>query len=189
MPRPITLYGHGECHQATGPNPWKVAIVLEELNISYDHKLIASSDLKKEPFKKLNPNGRAPAIEDPNTNITLWESAAIIEYIKYHIKQWLYFKMSGQGPYFEQAAWFNHLHSEKMKSTIEKYYKQVIRVLYVLDKGKQYLVGEKCNLASFEIEKKYPAYHAWNERLLAQSTVKKVLAAKSVSGASSKRHN
>ena len=67
-------------------------------------------------YEKVNPNGRVPAIEDPNTGITLWESGAIIEYLiekydtsksltydtepeKYHLKQWLYFQTSGQGPY------------------------------------------------------------------------------------------
>jgi glutathione S-transferase len=79
------------------------------------------ADLKKPPFEKINVNGRVPAIEDPNTGITLWESGAIIEYLvdtydkklslsfdtspeKYLVKQWLYFQMSGQGPYFGQGA-------------------------------------------------------------------------------------
>lgn len=71
------------------------------------------TDVKKEAFTAINPNGRLPAITDPNTGITLWESGAIIEYLvetydtesrlsytsfpeKFHLKQFLAFQMSGQ---------------------------------------------------------------------------------------------
>lgn len=70
--------------------------------------------MKQEPFVSKNPNGRVPAIEDPNTGITLWESGAILQYLvdkydkdgkisytsepeKYYLNQWLQFQMSGQG--------------------------------------------------------------------------------------------
>lgn len=122
-------------------------------------------DLKKPPFEKLNPNGRVPAIEDPNTGITLWESGAIIEYLvetydksnsltytqspeKYEVKQWLHFQMSGQGPYFGQGAWFMKFHPEKLPGAQDRYKEQIKRVLSVIDKhlkatGKEYLVGDK----------------------------------------------
>lgn len=69
---------------------------------------------KDEEFRKINPNGRLPAIVDPNNNnLTLWESGAIAEYLvetydkenkinatdaadKWHLKQFLHFQMSGQ---------------------------------------------------------------------------------------------
>lgn len=35
----------------------------------------------KESYLSINPNGRVTAIEDPTTDITLWESGAIIEYL------------------------------------------------------------------------------------------------------------
>lgn len=55
-------------------NAQKVALLLEELNIPYEHKIWDFPDLKKENFEsKLSPNGRVPVIEDPNTGITLWE--------------------------------------------------------------------------------------------------------------------
>jgi glutathione S-transferase len=123
------------------------------------------ADLKKPPFEKLNPNGRVPAIEDPNTGITLWESGAIVEYLvetydtkhsltyasspeKYFVKQWLHFQISGQGPYFGQAAWFEKFHPEKIESARERYKNEIKRVLKVLDKhletsGKGFLVGDK----------------------------------------------
>jgi glutathione S-transferase len=68
--QPLILHGKG----AT-PNPIKVAIVLEELKIPFTvHSVdISKGEHKQEPFISLNPNGRLPAIEDPNTGVTLFE--------------------------------------------------------------------------------------------------------------------
>lgn len=157
--KPITVYGIGP-----GPNPWKVVMILEELNIPYIYKLISIPDMKKEPFLSINPNGKSPAIEDPNADITLWESGAILEYLvetydKQHTisfstgskdyflaKQWLHFQMSGQGLFFGQAFWFTRFHPEKVQSAVDRYVKEVHRVTGVLNRaieGKEYLVGDK----------------------------------------------
>ncbi|RYP69043.1 hypothetical protein DL770_008321 [Monosporascus sp. CRB-9-2] len=132
-----------------GPNPWKVVVILEEL-----------------------------AIEDPNTDLVLWESGAIIQYLieqydvnkvltydglkeKHHLNQWLQFQMSGQGPYYGVAAWFNVLHHEKLPSAIERYNNQLKRVLGVLDgwlEGRQWLVGDKMTYADL-------AFLPWNDRI------------------------
>lgn len=133
--KPIHLYSHGMnftvCsplytswwfYQAQGPNPWKVVILLEELGLPFETTYKDMHTVKQPEYEKINPNGRVPAIEDLNTGITLWESAAIMEYLvdtydkekkftyttfpeKWHVKQWLAFQISGQGPYFGQAAW------------------------------------------------------------------------------------
>lgn len=87
-------------------------IVLEELGIPYKIEPVESP--KDESFVKINPNGRLPAIKDPNANdLILWESGAIVEYLvdtydkegkltfkdgpeKWYLKQYLNFQMSGQ---------------------------------------------------------------------------------------------
>lgn len=48
-------------------------ILAEELGIRYELVMVDSSDLKKEPYESKNPNGRVPAVDDPNNNITVWE--------------------------------------------------------------------------------------------------------------------
>jgi glutathione S-transferase len=73
--KPLTIWGKG------GPNPPKVRIVAAELGIPYTVKDISFPDLKTPAFLAINPNGRMPAIQDPNTDLTLWESGAIIEYL------------------------------------------------------------------------------------------------------------
>lgn len=56
-----------------GPNPWKVAILLEELNVPYTTKIYTTPELKQLAFLALNRNGMAPVIEDPNTHLLLAE--------------------------------------------------------------------------------------------------------------------
>jgi len=125
------------------------------------------ADMKKPPYEAINVNGRVPAIVDPNTDLTLWESGAIIEYLVdkydtshklsyttfreiYLTKQWLYFQASGQGPYYGQAAWFCFFHPERLEGPTTRYKDQVLRVVDVLNRaleGKEYLVGDKCTYA------------------------------------------
>lgn len=191
-----------------------MAIILEELELPYEIKDPGMDGIKKKPYTDVNPNGRLPAIEDPNTNITLWESGAIIQYLvetydkkqtltyttipeRYQLNQWLMFQMSGQGPYFGQAAWFKNFHHEKLPSAVDRYLKEAERVTGVLDgwlqKNGGHLVGNKItyadlafvpwasSLAWLDTEKtidlgKYPAYNQWLEGMQARESVQKILA-------------
>ena len=143
--KPVKIYGKA------GPNPPKIAFLAAELGIPHEIVPIPFSDLKKPEFLAINPNGRMPAIYDPNTDLTIWESGAIVEYLidrydtehklsfepgsheYWHARQWLFFQTTGQGPYFGQAYWFKNLHSEKIPSAIERYVNEVFRVTSVLD--------------------------------------------------------
>ncbi|KAF5020207.1 hypothetical protein F66182_7772 [Fusarium sp. NRRL 66182] len=195
-----------------GCNPWKVAIILEELGLPYVHRFVPFEDMKKEPFESLNPNGRAPALEDPNTNIVLFESGAIVSYIvdhydkseklhyssfpeKYITRSWEHFQSSGQGPYFGQLVWFRTFHEEKIASAIQRYSKEAIRVVGVLDahlkkQGTGYLVGNRITYAdlmfitwTYIFEERYPgefdfskfgSYSAWMKEMRERTAVKKV---------------
>ncbi|KAK4239907.1 glutathione S-transferase [Achaetomium macrosporum] len=143
--KPIKVYGKG------GPNPPKVAMILQELGIPHEIIDIPFSDVKKPEYLAVNPNGRMPAIYDPNTDFTLWESGAILEYIiekydkdqklsfppgsneAYLAKQWLFFQTTGQGPYYGQAVWFSKYHPEKVPSAIDRYLNEANRVTGVIE--------------------------------------------------------
>lgn len=104
----------------------------------------------------------------------------------------------GQGPYFGQAAWFLNFHPEKIPSAVERYIKEVRRVLGVLDNilvGKEYLVGDRVSYADLSFvswnwaldffaehipdwQEEFPNTAAWNARLNARPAVKKTRAEK-----------
>jgi glutathione S-transferase len=205
--KPITLRAHD-----SGPNAWKVASVLEELRLPYEIKYITFPDMKKPDYESINPNGRVPSIQDPNTDTTLWESGAIIEYLletydsdKRHMsfapgtkeyflaKQWLFYQVSGQGPYWGQAVGFAVYHPESLPSALDRYIGEIKRVLGVLNKfvdGKQYLVGDRFSYADsaftmrfvimpvfagqIDVEEEFPNVLAWLERIKERPAVKRV---------------
>ncbi|RSL59679.1 hypothetical protein CEP54_007155 [Fusarium duplospermum] len=207
--KPITVW-----LTPAGPNAWKVITIMIELGVPYELHSFKHDDVKKPPFTNLNPNGRVPAIVDPNTDLTLWESGAIIQYLievydtekkltygtlreRHLLNQYLHFQMSGQGPYFGQAGWFNHLHGEKIPSAIERYENEILRVIGVLDgvlKERNWLVGDKCTFADLaflpyndridmlvlsksidEIRGEYPHFAAWQARMVARDSWKKAM--------------
>ncbi|KAH3499704.1 hypothetical protein KXW24_001081 [Aspergillus fumigatus] len=159
--RSFTLYSH-----PLGPNPWKVAIILSALDLPYSTIMVDFKDVKKSPFIDINPNGRLPALIDPNKGITLWESGAIITYLievydvdhkisydgfheRFYTQQWLHFQATGQGPYYGQLGWFMR-QEEKHADAIKRYTDEVYRVTGVLERalsGREWLVGHKCTYA------------------------------------------
>jgi hypothetical protein len=48
-------------------------MILEELELPHQVNLLEFNETKDPRYLKLNPNGRLPTIEDPNTGITIWE--------------------------------------------------------------------------------------------------------------------
>ncbi|TCD71660.1 Glutathione S-transferase 2 [Steccherinum ochraceum] len=207
----FTLY----MHQA-GPNSWKVAFVLNELGLEYERKYIslAAEEQKTPEYLKINPNGRLPALVDhENDDYTVWESAAILLYIvdkydkesklsfpadhpeRHHLYQWLFFQMSGQGPYMGQAFWFIRSHPEHIPSAIERYKNEIKRVVGVLESvlsKQEWLVGEKLTIADisfvprnaalgylfgedFDFEKEFPATFKWHAKLVALPGIKAAL--------------
>ena len=156
--------------QATS-NGHKVSILLEELGLAYRVVLVdlVSNEQKQPPFVAINPNGRIPAIVDPDgpdgRPISVWESGAILVYLAEKQRsallpseprrraatfQWLMFQMAGVGPMFGQAGHFTLYSPEKVPYAIERYTKEAQRLLGVMDgelAKREYLAGDDYTIA------------------------------------------
>ena len=147
------------------PNGWKITIMLEECALPYEIKLV---DLSKQAqftpdFLKLSPNGRMPAIVDPDgpdgAPISIFESGAILQYLgnktgkfypsgqrqRSEVEQWLFWQMAGLGPMAGQAAHFRNYKADKIDYAIERYTNEVIRLYAVMNtrlEDRDFLAGE-----------------------------------------------
>ncbi|KAJ6139894.1 hypothetical protein N7471_006380 [Penicillium samsonianum] len=150
--KPLILHAH-----ATGPNPVKIAMALEALHIPYEAKQWEFGDDPKKGVKgaeylKINENGRAPAIQDPNTGVVAWESGACMNYIRrvydkgntigpsgdsaqdlVDFEKWEYFLLSTLGPMTGQTNWFRHFHPQKNDDALQRYTAQSYRCYDVLE--------------------------------------------------------
>ena len=108
------------------PNGWKISVALEEFGLPYRTHLIdiTKGDQHKEAFRAVSPNGRIPAITDPEgpdgAPISIFESGAILQYLarktgrfggadertRIAVDQWLMWQMGGLGPMAGQAHHF-----------------------------------------------------------------------------------
>jgi GSH-dependent disulfide-bond oxidoreductase len=139
-----------DLYTAETPNGWKISITLEELQLPYTVRALAlSKNEQKEPwYLKINPNGRIPAIVDrDNGDFAVFESGAIMIYLaekagrllptdvkgRSRVIQWLMFQMGGIGPMMGQANVFYRYAPEKIPYAIERYQREVRRLLEVLN--------------------------------------------------------
>ncbi|RYP73000.1 hypothetical protein DL771_003868 [Monosporascus sp. 5C6A] len=111
---------------------------------------------------------------------------------KFLAKQWLFFQVSGQGPYYGQAVWFTRYHPEKLPSAVKRYVDEIHRVTGVLEKALEkgdWLVGDKCTYADLsfiawqrgvprfvvDIYEKFPKVGAWMKRMESRPAVRKII--------------
>jgi GSH-dependent disulfide-bond oxidoreductase len=155
------------------PNGVKVSIALEELGLAYEPHLISfgTNDQKSPEFLSLNPNGRIPALIDPNgpggEPIGLFESGAILLYLadktgklvpadaagRYEVIQWVFFQVGGIGPMFGQFGHFFKFAADKVANNpypMERYRDETKRLLAVLEErlqGRQWIMGGQYTIA------------------------------------------
>jgi GSH-dependent disulfide-bond oxidoreductase len=151
-----------DLYTAETPNGWKISITLEELGIPYTVHALALSrnEQKAVEYLKINPNGRIPTIVDrDHGDFAVFESGAIMIYLaeragrllpqdvkgRSRVIQWLMFQMGGIGPMMGQANVFFRYAPEKIPYAIDRYQREVRRLLEVLDlrlAANEYLAGD-----------------------------------------------
>ncbi len=143
------------------PNGRKVSILLEELGLPYTvHVVDISKGEQFQPeFVAINPNSKIPAIVDQESQITVFESGAILLYLaektgqflpqdtaaKYQVIEWLMLQMGSVGPMFGQLNHFRRFAPEQIPYAIDRYEKETLRLYGVLDQQlskHEYLAGE-----------------------------------------------
>jgi GST-like protein len=137
------------------PNGVKVSIMLEEIGLPYEAHLvdITKDENKTAEFLSLNPNGKIPAIIDPNgpggKPIGLFESGAILIYLadktgqllpadparRWETLSWVMWQMGGVGPMFGQVGFFNKFAGKDFedKRPRDRYVAEARRLLGVLE--------------------------------------------------------
>jgi GSH-dependent disulfide-bond oxidoreductase len=158
------------------PNGVKVSIMLEETGLPYEPHLVSfdSAQQKTAEFLSLNPNGKIPAIIDPNgpggVPLPLFESGAILMYLadksgrflaadaamRYQTLQWLMFQMSAIGPMFGQVGFFHKFAGKEYadKRPLERYVNESRRLLSVLDQRlseREWLMGADYSIADISV--------------------------------------
>ena len=154
------------------PNGVKASIMLEEIGLAYEPHLvdISKNESFTPEFLSLNPNGKIPAIIDPNgpggKPLGLWESGAILMYLadktgrllpadparRWETIQWVFFQMASIGPMFGQVGFFHKFAGKAFedKRPRDRYVAESRRLLQVLDKhleGRRWIMGDHYTIA------------------------------------------
>ncbi len=154
------------------PNGVKISIALEELGLPYEaHRVdIGVNENHTPEFLSLNPNGKIPAIIDPDgpggAPLGLFESGAILIYLadktgrllprdaarRYHAIQWVFFQMAHVGPMFGQVGYFYKFAGKELsdKRPLERYRDESKRILGVLEtrlSGRQWIMDDEYTIA------------------------------------------
>lgn len=154
----LTFYFH------PSPNPLKVALLLEELELDYDVKPVDTfkGEQHKPEFLALNPNAKLPVLVDGDT--TVFDSNAILLYLaeknakflpedpteRAHVLSWHHFIATGLSPFSGQAVHFLKMCPEDIPYAKNRYEKEVARHYAVLDerlKTNAFIAGDTYSIA------------------------------------------
>jgi GST-like protein len=152
---PAAHPGRIQLYAAPTPNGVKVSIALEELGLLYEPHFvdIGRDESRTDAFLSLNPNGKIPAIIDPEGPgmhpIGLFESNAILLYLaekagkllpadavgRLEARNWLFFQAAHVGPMFGQLGYFHKFAGKEIedKRPRDRFVAETKRLLQVLE--------------------------------------------------------
>ena len=161
------------------PNGKKISIMLEEVNFDYKvTKININKDEQFKPeFKKISPFSKIPVIIDHESNISLFETGAILIYLgeksgkfydkekRFLINQWLIGQVAYVGPMLGQHHQFHHYNPGKSKFGENRYFKISERIYKELDERlsqSKYLAYDNYTIADIAT---FPwiARHEWHD--------------------------
>jgi GST-like protein len=156
-----------QLYSVPSPNGVKVSIMLEETGLAYEpHRIPFGEDGTRSPeYLALNPNGKIPAIIDPDgpggRPLALFESGAILMYLagktgqllsqdpmrRWETIQWLFWQMALVGPMFGQIGYFHRFDGKAIEDPrpLQHYVEESRRLLGVLDgrlEGREWVMDD-----------------------------------------------
>ncbi len=163
-----------ELHAFDTPNGRKISVALEEMALPYEIKIvdIRKGDQRDPEFVKISPNGKIPAIVDPEgphgRPVSVFESGAILIYLgektgkfwprdleaRIPVLEWLMFQMGSFGPFPGQVHHFAAMENEvDRRYGLERYSKETRRLYAVMNRrlAAQEFFADELSIADFAI--------------------------------------
>jgi GST-like protein len=201
-----------DLHYSATPNGQKIAIMLEEAELAYrvlPYDIFEGDHLTDE-IGLINPNHKLPAIVDHapldgGAPVSVFESGAILQYLADKVGaflapngrersaaiQWLTWQVAGLGPMGGQASHFMRYAPPGQEYGIERYSRELDRLLRVLNKRleeSEYVAGSDYTIADMAIWpgraasfvmgiglETYPAIHRWFELIRVRPAVERAM--------------
>ena len=202
-------------HYWPTPNGHKITLMLEELGVPYTLQPvnISAGDQFQPAFLAISPNNRMPALVDPapadgGEPISVFESGAILVYLaekhgaflpsdlrgRKTVLEWLFWQVGGLGPMAGQNHHFGLYAPEKIPYAIDRYTREVQRLLGVLDRQlakHAHVAGNDYSVADMAIHpwvnaydkapldlSPYPHLQRWHAEIAARPAVQRAYALK-----------
>lgn len=165
-----------QLYSLTTPNGVKASIMLEETGLPYEAHYVdlGAKDQKTPEYLSLNPNGRIPAIIDPDgpgrQPLALFESGAILQYLAmktgmllpadealaWQTIQWVYFQVGHIGPMFGQVGYYSKFEGRDVSDprVLKRFADEAQRLFGVLNDrlaGRKWMMGEHYTIADIAI--------------------------------------